>query len=135
MDNELYHYGVKGMKWGVRKKNDSPKKQSTTNDKPKRHLGIDDRGNISLIKDKTSDKAKKLFAIKTAMWIGSMALTSYVATHPKVIEDGQKAVSSLLRKPEKVEEAVSTDSGIYSKSLGRNLTVTEAFDLGFDLSD
>ena len=26
MENELYHVGVKGMKWGVRKKRDKPSK-------------------------------------------------------------------------------------------------------------
>ena len=35
--NELYHHGIKGMKWGVRK---NEKKSSQ---KSKRHLGINEK--------------------------------------------------------------------------------------------
>lgn len=57
--NNLYHYGVKGMKWGVRKS-----ENLRSNRKEKLHLGIDDRGNLNLIRGKTTTKAKKSFCNK-----------------------------------------------------------------------
>ena len=53
--NELYHYGVLGMKWGVRKN----EKKAVS--KGKRHLGINEKGNISFINEKTTNEAKAKF--------------------------------------------------------------------------
>ena len=130
--NELMHFGVKGMKWGVRRYKNKNKNKTQTE---KLHLGIDRHGNINLIRGKTTKEAKTAFAIKSSLFVGSMALTAYVATHPSAIEKGEKIVKNLLK--EKVSTIVNkpVDSGIYSKSLGRMLTVAEAFEAGFDLSD
>ena len=97
-NNELYHYGVKGMKWGVRRsvsKSIKTKIKSSFKDK---HLGINENGRISLIKGKTSSKAKKNFAIRTALWIGNIGVTAYIATHPNTIITGENAVDKILGK-------------------------------------
>ena len=57
---ELYHHGIKGQKWGVRRYQYADgtytpagkKRYDETETKEKRHLGIDKRGNINLIKGK-----------------------------------------------------------------------------------
>ena len=85
--NELYHYGVKVMKWGVRRYKN---KNENTTQKEKLHLGIDKHGNINLIRGKTTKEAKTAFAIKSSLFIGSIALTAYVAKHPSAIEKGEK---------------------------------------------
>lgn len=89
---ELKHYGVKGMKWGVRK-SENKKVQ-----KPRRHLGIDDRGNINLIEGKTTAKGKKAFAVKVAMSAGSMGLSMYMQKHPETMVKGYNAVQNTLQK-------------------------------------
>ena len=62
--NELYHHGVKGMKWGVRKSNVN---KSAPNNTRKRHLGIDTHGNINITKEKTTKKNVAKFALKPAL--------------------------------------------------------------------
>ena len=81
--NELYHYGVKGQKWGVRR---FQNKNKNTTQTEKLHLGIDKHGNINLIRGKTTKEAKIAFAIKSSLFVGSMTLTAYVAKHPSAIE-------------------------------------------------
>ena len=129
LNNELYHFGVKGMKWGVRKK----QYKSSDSVKKKKHLGIKDNGNIGLITEKTSAKAKRNFAIKTSLFLSSMALTTYVATHPDSIDKAKQKVDKILKKIGSMTSG-PLKSGYYSKSLKRMLTFDEAFDLGLDLS-
>ena len=129
--NNLYHYGVKGMKWGVRKS-----ENLRSNRKEKLHLGIDDRGNLNLIRGKTTTKAKKAFAIKSLMFVGSMSLTAYAATHPKTIEKGQKFCDRFIKNSKRINTiSKPVSSGIFSKKLGRELTIAEALDAGFSLKD
>lgn len=128
--NELYHHGVKGMKWGIRRY-----QNKNITQKEKLHLGIDKHGDINLIRGKTTKEAKTAFAIKSSLFIGSIALTAYVATHPNAIEKGEKIVKNLLKEKASTIVNKPVDSGIYSKSLGRMLTVAEALEAGFDLSD
>lgn len=112
--NELYHYGVLGMKWGVRRKeNESGSSQG------KRHLGIDDKGNITITRNKTTKDGIKRFVIKSSITVGSLALTTYIRKHPDVIANGSKKVSKLLREVgnKSVKEAEDMFSGfsVYSK--------------------
>jgi len=142
MDSYVYHHGIKGQKWGIRRYQnkdgsltpEGKKRASKEQKKEKVHLGIDDHGNINLIRHKTTAKAKKAFVIKTAMFLGSMVLTSYIATHPDVIESGRKACQTIIKKKTSVITKPVT-SGIFSKTLGRELTISEALEAGFDLSD
>ena len=130
-DNVLEHHGILGQKWGVRRFQNKDgsltpsgkKRYDETETKEKRHLGIDKRGNINLIKGKTTTQAKTAFAIKSSLFAGSIALTAYVAKHPK-------AVQNLLKKNGSLNVKTVADSGIYSKSLGRMMTIGEAIEAG-----
>lgn len=122
---ELYHYGVKGQKWGVRKN------ESITNkNKEKRHLGIDEKGRINLISGKTTTQAKKKFAVRTTIGVGATVLSIYVSKHPEIITKGSKFVKGMSN--ESVNDVVS-DLGpkIFSNKLGRYLTENELTAKGF----
>lgn len=136
-ESELVHYGIKGMKWGVRR---SPKQlgHETAKDskKEKLHLGLDKHGNLTITRDKTTKEAKIAFAVRSAMFIASIALTAYVSTHPKAVENGKKRVDAILKNSKNLADATKpVSSGIFSKALGRELTIAEALDLGLDLRD
>ena len=118
--SELYHHGVKGMKWGVRK---NEKKYSQ---KSKRHLGINEKGNISFIHDKTTNKAKIKFAEKTFMFTLGMALSAYISKHPELINKGMNFVHGMSNKPVDSLESYK----VFSKSLGRYLTEEELINKG-----
>lgn len=141
--NELYHHGIKGQRWGVRRFRNADGtltpagrrriKQQESDVKTKRHIGIDEKGNINLITGKTTDKAKRRFAIKSAVWIGSMAAAAYIKKHPEILMKGKNSVDSTLKKMSDINlDDLSADSGIYSKSLGRMLTLKEVIDAGID---
>ena len=130
-DEELSHHGILGQKWGIRRYQNADgsltakgkKRYDESETKEKRHLGIDKRGNINLIKGKTTKEAKTAFAIKSSLFAGSIALTAYVAKHPKAVEN-------LLKKNGSLNVKTVSDSGIYSKALGRMMTIGEAIEAG-----
>ena len=135
----LAHHGVKGMKWGVRRFQNrngtlttkGKKRYNETESKEKLHLGLDKNGNINLIRGKTTKEAKIKFAVKSSIFIAGMTVSLYVAKHPEIVSKGKIAAEKILKKKGSlnVEKTVS-DSGIYSKSLGRMLTIAEAMDAG-----
>lgn len=86
MNNETYlvHHGVKGMRWGVRKE---PERSSN-----KRHIGIDENGNINVIKGKTSKKAKQRFAVKAALSVGLVGAYVFMSKNPRLVSKGASYV-------------------------------------------
>lgn len=97
MDNlELYHHGVKGMKWGVRKDRQS-KRTDNTSVKKKRHIGIDDSGNVNLIDHPTTKKGVAKFVAKSSVLALTVGVSMYMAKHPEVVMKGQKAVTNILK--------------------------------------
>ena len=93
MNNELYHYGVMGMKWGVRKKS-----SNASTGKPRRHLGIDSGGNITFTRDKTTKKNVQKFAVKTAIFSATTGLSMYISKHPEIVYKGMQAVNKMMGK-------------------------------------
>ena len=127
--DELQHHGVKGMRWGVLRKKKKPRK-------PRKHLTINDNGVLTISDKPASKKGKTNFAVKSVLSLATISATIYMSSHPKEVERGMSVVRSMLDKPiSSIKPKTVVDSGIYSKSLGRMLSVAEAFELGFDLSD
>ena len=143
VNGELYHHGIKGMKWGVRRYRNKDgtlapagkKRIKEANDtRRKRHLGIDSKGNISFTRDETTKKNVKKFVVKTAIFTAGMSLSVYISKHPEIVVNGARKANNVLAKngTKTVASTVQdlNDSGLFSKALNRNLTVAEAIEKG-----
>lgn len=92
----------------------------------KRHLGINDKGNISFIYGKTTNKAKIRFAAKMVMVAAGMTLAAYISKHPDRVRKGIDFVRGIKNKPVDSLESYK----VFSKSLGRYLTEEELINKG-----
>ena len=141
--NELTHHGVKGMKWGVRRFQNKDgtltpagKMRNIEADdaKRKRYLGIDSKGNISFTREETTKKNVTKFAVKTSIFTAGMLLSVYISKNPEIVAKGARKANDVLAKngAKTVANAAKdlNDSGLFSSSLNRNLTVAEAIERG-----
>ena len=120
----IQHYGVLGMRWGHRRSNG----QSTNRriqkkhlEKNKRHLGINDKGNISFIYGKTTNKAKIRFAAKMVMAAAGFTLAAYIAKRSDCLLKGKEFISKILNKP---VDSLESDN-LFCEPLGRYITKEE----------
>lgn len=109
MSEIIYHHGIKGQKWGIRRYQNSD--GSLTPAGKKRYEQI----------------------IKTTVAIGGTVAISYAgmkfATDPKIRSIAMKVINKLSNKS--ISEISNAGSyQVYSKSLGRMLTVEELVSAG-----
>ena len=121
MDEILYHYGIKGQKWGIRRHRNNHETSANSR-------------NTVQKKDSRVNREKIERTVKIASAIAATAAISYAglkfSTSPKVRSMVARALDKLSDKS--VSEISSmSDVQIFSKSLGRMLTVEEMVDAGF----
>ncbi len=97
-NNELYHYGVKGMRWGVRKHRDSGGTLSGRSE---------NRGSSK------SSRAKKVVG-GALVGIGGIKAAKYVSKNTKLIEKGAR-----LAKRSKTVRAINAKK-LYNKPLNND---------------
>ncbi len=112
MDNNvLVHYGVKGMKWGVRrqlKKQEKERLRNMTNDGlasfdddaydygKRSAYRIRKRIEKGVSVEDSYRKANRESVLKGLAIIGAMSATAYMAKHPEKVTAGANAVKKLL---------------------------------------
>lgn len=110
------------MHWGVRRKTEESSNTKTA----RKHLTVNDNGDLTISDKPASRKGKTNFAVKSVLSLATISATVYMSSHPKQVEQGMNAVKSMLHKTtSSIEPKTIVDSGIYSKSLGRMLSVAE----------
>ena len=80
-ENEIYHHGVKGQRWGVRRYQNV--------DGNRKRIGIKENGKLGITTEKASKNAKIKFALRTGVKVaygaGSLALSAYLSKNPAIL--------------------------------------------------
>lgn len=100
MNDELYHYGVKGMKWGVRrtrKKASNYSTQQRIRDRKIYGRGAENRINKRMLKGESIQSARHNEVNRKARIDGAKKVTKTLAKGALVV-GGTVAVSQALRK-------------------------------------
>lgn len=118
-DNELYHHGVKGMKWGVRRYQN--KDGTLTSAGKKRY---DDTEIGELKRKGLTDKQKK--ALKIGVAVVGTALVAYgahkVLNDPNIISAGKKAIDSMMNTNGNVKKAITSSTEYkIAKAVGKGV--------------
>lgn len=136
MDNALMHYGVKGMRWGVRKKSSSERRENKRKRKKELKKNAEDHTSAALLVKRAKQTANAgIFALGTAAF-GSVA-TKYLvdkgepalaasmyklsrttfnnAVFYAKVNAGMLAIQTMMTSPESVREYVSKNREIKNK--------------------
>ena len=122
-NNELYHYGVLGMKWGVRRSKGSSGRPTST--KKTKKMTADEKRKASMRKDvknrrtlSDADLKKKIERIKSEKQLKDLT--------NEEIAPGKKFVSDVLSSSgKKVATALVTGAALY----GVKAAMTKKFDI------
>lgn len=115
--NELYHHGIKGQKWGIRR---FQNRDGTLTQEGRKRLGINNEGRLSFVTEKASREANIKFAVKTgvkaAAIAGTAALATWITKNPQFIINGITSFAArvLINNPEIIQTGMTAVSKLLS---------------------
>lgn len=93
-DLELFHYGIKGMKWGVIRRKPSSEKDNSSRSSSSKTSNSSERSRV----DKTENKTKKkpVFNKREKAAIAVLAVSTLHMTHPRQMTAGRKFIAQSI---------------------------------------